>query len=207
MTSLAFDIPQASDQPDHRDLRRAVSVLDVLRHPVLDVLNLDTTPATTCGNGPLAGNSRPSGPFLLCPVMCHLVALRTAVSRCPRTYSGRRPAARTVGVHRRLSTDGHGRAAPAAYSGLTGGACGRFGDRADGVSALSYPRRAQRCVPCPLGTPGSMSFRTRPSWRRPAPHGATSSRRRQAETAHGLSAVNGIGGVADFNGPQYLLGG
>jgi hypothetical protein len=52
-----------------------------------------------------------------------------------------------------------------------------------------------------------MSFRTRPSWRRPAPHGATSSRRRQAETAHRLSAVNGIGGVADFNGPQYLLGG
>jgi hypothetical protein len=38
--------------------------------------------------------------------MCHLVALWTAVSRCPRTYSGRRPAARTVGVHRRLF---HGR--------------------------------------------------------------------------------------------------
>ncbi len=37
----------------------------------------------------------------------------------PRTYSGRRPAARTVGVHRRLSTDGHGRAAPVACSGLT----------------------------------------------------------------------------------------
>ena len=45
MTSLAFDIPQASDQPDHRGRRRAVSVLDVLRHPVLDVLNLDTTPS------------------------------------------------------------------------------------------------------------------------------------------------------------------
>jgi hypothetical protein len=34
-----------------------------LRHPVLDVLNLDTTPATTapattCENGPPAGNSR-----------------------------------------------------------------------------------------------------------------------------------------------------
>src|SRR5579859_4398819 len=33
------------------------------------------TPATTCENGPLAGNSRLGGPFLLCPVMCHLVAL------------------------------------------------------------------------------------------------------------------------------------
>ena len=60
------------------------------------------TPATTCENGPLAGNSRLSGPFLRCPVMCHRVALWTGVSRCLRTYSGRRPAARTVGVHRRL---------------------------------------------------------------------------------------------------------
>jgi len=33
------------------------------------------TPATTCRNGPLAGNSRLCGPFLLCPVMCHLGAL------------------------------------------------------------------------------------------------------------------------------------
>jgi hypothetical protein len=44
------------------------------------------TPATTCENGPLAANARASGPFLLCPVMCHLVSLWTAVSRCPRTY-------------------------------------------------------------------------------------------------------------------------
>src|SRR6202167_3374557 len=133
MTSLAFDIPQASDQPDHRDLRCAVSVLDVLRHPVLDVLNLDTTPATTCGNGPIAGISRLCGPFFLCPVMCHLVSLRTAVSRCPRTYSGRRPAARTVGVHRRLSTDGHGRAAPVACSGLTSAAESSVHSRTHGL--------------------------------------------------------------------------
>src|ERR1700721_3058672 len=33
------------------------------------------TPATTCGDGPLAGNSRLGGPFLLCPSVCHLVAL------------------------------------------------------------------------------------------------------------------------------------
>src|SRR5450756_2612428 len=43
------------------------------------------TPATRCGNGPLAANSRASGAFLLCPVACHLVALRVGVSRCPRT--------------------------------------------------------------------------------------------------------------------------
>jgi hypothetical protein len=30
------------------------------------------TPATTCGNGPLAGISRLGGPFFLCPVVCHL---------------------------------------------------------------------------------------------------------------------------------------
>src|SRR6266436_1156150 len=47
------------------------------------------TPATTCENGPLARNSRLCGPFLLCPVVCHLVSLRSGVSRCPRTYSGR----------------------------------------------------------------------------------------------------------------------
>ena len=33
------------------------------------------TPATTCGTGPAAGNSRLCGPFLLCPGVCHLVAL------------------------------------------------------------------------------------------------------------------------------------
>jgi hypothetical protein len=49
------------------------------------------SPATRCGNGPLAANSRASGPFLLCPSVCHLVALLTAVSRHPRTHSGRNP--------------------------------------------------------------------------------------------------------------------
>jgi len=33
------------------------------------------TPATTCENAPLAANSRAGGAFLLCPFMCHLVAL------------------------------------------------------------------------------------------------------------------------------------
>ena len=64
------------------------------------------TPATTCENGPLAVNSRLCGPFLLCPVVCHLVALRAAVSRCPRTHSGRDWCPKTVGAHRRLF---HGR--------------------------------------------------------------------------------------------------
>jgi hypothetical protein len=67
--------------------------------------------------------------------MCHLVALWTAVSRCPRTYSGRRPAARTVGVHRRLSTDGHGRAGLAACSGLTCAAESSVHSRTSGLAA------------------------------------------------------------------------
>src|SRR6476469_1637043 len=58
------------------------------------------TPATTSENGPLAGNSRLCGPFLLCPVVCCLVALRGGVSRCPRTYSGRDSCPITVGAHR-----------------------------------------------------------------------------------------------------------
>jgi len=70
------------------------------------------TPATTCEDGPLAGNSRLCGPFLLCPVVCHLVALRAAVSRCPRTYSGRDPCPSTVGAHRRLF---HGRSRTSDY--------------------------------------------------------------------------------------------
>jgi hypothetical protein len=100
------------------------------------------TPATTCENAPLAANSRASGAFLLCPGVCHLVALWTVMLRCPRTYSGRPPVrlgrsvcrVTTVGVRsydgRRAQlrrsvctvgcfTDGHGRAASAAHSGLT----------------------------------------------------------------------------------------
>src|SRR5690348_15294681 len=43
MTSRAFDIPEASGQPhQHRGRLAAPDVLYVLRHPVLDVLNLDT---------------------------------------------------------------------------------------------------------------------------------------------------------------------
>ena len=95
------------------------------------------TPATTCENGPLAAYSRLGGPFSSCPAVCHLVALWTGVSRCPRTHSGRRTTARTVGVHRRLSTDGHGRAASAA--------CFR----------LDVRRRAGRTSPvCPPRLPG-----------------------------------------------------
>src|SRR5580698_8082160 len=49
------------------------------------------TPATPCENGPLAGNSRLCGPFLLCPVVCHLVA-------CSFPVETPVPAAPVVGV-------------------------------------------------------------------------------------------------------------
>jgi len=47
------------------------------------------TPATTSENAPLAAHTRVGGAFLLCPVMCHLVAPWTVMLRCPRTHSGR----------------------------------------------------------------------------------------------------------------------
>jgi hypothetical protein len=47
------------------------------------------TPATTRTNGSLAAHMCAVGPFLLCPVMCHVVALWTPVLRGPRTHSGR----------------------------------------------------------------------------------------------------------------------
>ena len=111
------------------------------------------TPATTCENGPLARNSRLCGPFLRCPVVCHLVALRAAVSRCPRTHSGRDSCPITVGAHRRLF---HGRPRTGRDGGMYRLYARRsvgswhLGDRDDGVPAS--------------GTPGLMSVRrTRPS--------------------------------------------
>src|SRR5690349_1705918 len=77
------------------------------------------TPATRCENAPLAANSRAGGAFLLCPVVCHLVAPWTPVLRCPRTYGGRRRCRQDGRRNRRFSTDGHGRAVLAAGSSLT----------------------------------------------------------------------------------------
>ena len=76
------------------------------------------TPATTCGNAPLAANSRVSGAFLLRPVVCHLVTLQTVALRGPRTHSGRASVLQgrsvctvtTVGVH-----SCGGRCAPSAF--------------------------------------------------------------------------------------------
>jgi hypothetical protein len=100
------------------------------------------TPATTCENGPLARNSRLCGPFLLCPVVCHLVALRAAVSRCPRTHSGRDSCPITVGAHRRLF---HGRP--------------RTG-RAGGMFRLDVPPVSRACIPrVPVRRPGDSAVR------------------------------------------------
>jgi hypothetical protein len=49
------------------------------------------TPATTCGNGPLAAETRPGGPFSSRHDVYRGVSLRVDALRCPRTYSGRRP--------------------------------------------------------------------------------------------------------------------
>jgi hypothetical protein len=59
----------------------------------------------------------------LCPGVCRLVSLQTAVSRCPRTHGGRDSSPITVGAHRRLF---HGRPrtgrADGVFPGLTRGA-------------------------------------------------------------------------------------
>jgi hypothetical protein len=119
-----------------------------------------TTPATTCENGPPAAISRASGPFLLCPVVCRLVALRVGVSRCPRTHGGRDLCPGAVGAHRRLFYGRYGRAAPAACFGLTcaakSGDRGRLGSRR-GRAGSSATVPDVVCL-CRLETPGLMSF-------------------------------------------------
>jgi hypothetical protein len=101
-------------------------------------------------------------------VVCHLVALRAAVSRCPRTHSGRDWWPVTVGAHRRLF---HGRPRTGRAGGMFGLYARRsagswhLGDRDDGVPASGTPclmsvRRARpsvapsRCQTepgCPVG--------------------------------------------------------
>ena len=68
------------------------------------------TPATTCENGPLAAETHPRGRFPSCHAAYHGVSRCVDMSRCPRTYSGRRPDRSRGRGHRWLSTDGHGRA-------------------------------------------------------------------------------------------------
>ena len=61
------------------------------------------------GFAPLAADSRASGAFLLCPGVCHLVALQTPVLRCPRTVAdGVRGAGAVRGTvgSARTATDG-----------------------------------------------------------------------------------------------------
>jgi hypothetical protein len=116
------------------------------------------TPATTSENAPLAANSRASGAFLLCPVVCHLVALWTVILRRPRTHSGRAsvPSGRsvctvtTVGVHScggrcapsafpRTATDGRRQRRVSASRAPLKWVCGRIGDRVDDVPGLRPP--------------------------------------------------------------------
>ena len=60
--------------------------------------------------GPLAANSRVGGPFPSCHGLYQVVSLCVDALRCPRTHSGRCPGRSRGRGHRRLSTDGHGRA-------------------------------------------------------------------------------------------------
>jgi hypothetical protein len=97
------------------------------------------TPATTCGNGPLAAETRPAGRFLLvtpCISVCHRESTRCGIHG--RIADGVR-GARTVGAHRRLF---HGRP--------------RTG-RAGGVFRLDVRRRTGRTSP--VSAPAAGCFR------------------------------------------------
>jgi hypothetical protein len=105
-------LPRRSPLATYSQVRRhiAISVQAVCKTVGSADVGPNPTPATTCENAPLAANSRAGGAFLLCPVVCHIVALQTVVLRCPRTHSGRvwvppGRSVRTVGCF----TDGHGR--------------------------------------------------------------------------------------------------
>jgi hypothetical protein len=110
-------------------------------------------------------------------VVCHLVALRGGVSRCPRTYSGRDSCLITVGAHRRLF-NGRPRTGRAGgmfrlYARRSAGSW-HLGDRDDGVPAS--------------GTPGLMSVRPHPAvfGAVPAPDGARLPRGRVSRNLHAV---------------------
>ena len=119
------------------------------------------TPATTCENGPLAGNSRLCGPFSFVPACVTLSRCRPSCCAVHGRIADGRPCRKdgrcaqlrrsvctvaAVGVHRRRF---HGRP--------------RTG-RAGGVSRLDARRPSVTVpgavCPCPQQTPGLMSFAT-----------------------------------------------
>src|SRR5258708_33303848 len=58
------------------------------------------TPATTCENGPLAAETRPTGPFPSCHAMYHDASLWVDAWQCARTYGVQRPG-KTSGAYNR----------------------------------------------------------------------------------------------------------
>ena len=106
------------------------------------------TPATTCGNGPLAAETRPRGCFRSCHVAYQSVSLCVEVSRCPRTYSGRRPGRLRGRGHRRLSTDGHGRPrqkGPCPCPGAVPVPCAARRPASPGTGGRGGGRKDERC--------------------------------------------------------------
>jgi hypothetical protein len=120
------------------------------------------TPATTCENGPLAAETRPAGRFAL---VTPFITVRHRASMCcgvhGRIEADGVRAVRTVGAHRRLSTDGHGRAAPAGCPGLR---CAAEPGLWVSVIALMACRSTATVpgtvCPCPGNAGGLMSFAT-----------------------------------------------
>jgi hypothetical protein len=76
------------------------------------------TPATTCENGPLAGNSRLGGPFFSAPPCVTLSRCRSSCCAVHGRIADGVRAARTVGAHRRRF---HGRPRTGHASEMFGG--------------------------------------------------------------------------------------
>ena len=163
------------------------------------------TPATTCENGPLAGNSRLGGPFPSCHALYQGVSLRVDVSRCPRTYSGRRsvPVARsgTPSVFRGRPRTGPAKGRPGAVPALCAArrpASFRRGGRRDGGRAsgaagrgIRWPAGAGRACARQGAVPGrALTVRDSP---RPA-------RRSRSEQNAESDAVADAGSASDEPG-------
>ena len=102
MTSRAFDIPAASGQPGHRGRRRTGKCPQCLETPCPGCPEPRHNTCHHLRKRPVSCEFSAVRAVFLCPAVCHLVALRAAASRCPRTHSGRDLCPGTVGAHRRL---------------------------------------------------------------------------------------------------------
>src|SRR3954452_17704905 len=112
MTIRAFDMPAASGRPhQHQGRRAAPDVLDVPRHPVLYVLNLDTTSTFTAILGHARPAAAPVGGGVLEPQGTFFLDDAPARSGGPASSAARRPSPRSRAPPACRASQGHHRPA------------------------------------------------------------------------------------------------